>query len=81
MDSNRRWFRISNRNCVQLARVRATTYSEAANIAARRLRGRRASAVRTTGIAGLSGFFQGYVPLGNQGTLTSAGDPFHVTEE
>jgi hypothetical protein len=57
--------------------IRAASYEHAATIAARRMHGRRAVAIRTTGDAGKSGFFQAYLPL-KTGGLVSTGDPFHV---
>lgn len=58
--------------------VRATSYQAAAEIAARRLYGRRATAVRTTGHPTLSGQFRAYLPM-TDGSLNSTGDPFHVS--
>jgi hypothetical protein len=60
--------------------LRAASYEEAAQHAANRFFGRGLTIRRTTGSAGLSGYFQAYraVPQRLSGGLTSFGDPFHV---
>lgn len=60
-----------------LGEARAESIEDAAQHWARRVHGRRASTMRTTGTKGMSGYFQAYVPLRNQG-LTSIGAAFHV---
>jgi hypothetical protein len=55
----------------------ATSYQEAADKAARRIGGKRAWALRTTGTVGMSGYFQAYRALGG-GESTSVGAPFPV---
>ena len=69
-----------SRNHNDLATVRAATPEDAARIYVRRVYGRKAIAYRTTGTAGLTGFFQAYEPVKtrNGGGLTSIGDPFHI---
>jgi len=57
--------------------VRAENVEHASGIAVRRLHGRRAVAVRTTGTRTLSGYFQPYRPAIGGG-MNSTGDPFHV---
>lgn len=63
-----------------LFRVKAENYTSAATKAARRLYGRKATARRTTGDLGMSGYFQAYEPVAQRlgGGLSSIGDPFHV---
>ncbi len=53
---------------------------KAARRHARKVHGRRAITMRTTGTAGLSGWFQAYLPCQGSGTTnyTSVGTPFHV---
>lgn len=60
--------------------VLAVSPEEAARIYAWRVYGRKAIAYRTTGTAGLTGYFQAYKPVSrrNGGGLTSVGDPFHI---
>ena len=74
-------FTIS-RKLNNLFTVRATSYSEAAAKAARKLYGRKATANRTTGRNGASGYFQAYEPMPRRlgGGLNSVGEPFHVSE-
>jgi hypothetical protein len=69
-----------SRNHENLATVRAATPEDAARIYARRVYSRKATAHRTTGTAGLTGYFQAYEPISrrNGGGLTSIGDPFHI---
>lgn len=61
--------------------VRAEGYEHAAQIAARRLYGRKRGllAVRVTGDHGMSGYFQAYLPC-TTGGLSSHGRNFHVME-
>lgn len=58
--------------------VRATSIETAAGVAARKLHGRKASVMRTTGSVGLSGYFQAYLPY--QQAHTSVGFAFHVSD-
>lgn len=63
--------------------VEAASYGEAANKAVKKIypytRGLRA--LRTTGDAGLSGVFQGYVPARyERGALTTKGGNFHASK-
>lgn len=69
-----------SRNHADLATIRAATPEDAARIYARRTYGRKATAHRTTGTAGLTGYFQAYepIPTRNGGGLASIGDPFHI---
>jgi hypothetical protein len=57
--------------------ARGQTPEEAAQHVARRLHGRRAYALRTTGTPGLSGVFTAYRNLAD-GAATSVGETFHV---
>lgn len=68
-----------SRKLENLFTVNAENYTEAANKAARKLYGVKATANRTTGETGKSGYFQAYKPLpqGQRG-LNSIGEPFHV---
>ncbi len=73
-------FKIS-RKLEQLFEIRAANYEQAAHAAARKLYGRKATAMRTTGTAGMSGYYQAYVPMPKgQGGSNSVGEPFHVMD-
>lgn len=76
-------FLITGNGFVELGTARATGYSHAANVYARRRFGRQAIAYRTTGDNGKSGWFRAYVPLPARsgGGLTSVGNDYHVTCE
>ena len=62
--------------------VRATGYQHAATIGARRLYGRKSGlcARQVTGNAGMSGYWQAYLPVPQRhgGGLTSYGCNYHV---
>ena len=78
MESNRkpRAFTVSDRDGHYY--LYSAEYPErAAYLHARSRFGRRAYALRVTGINGLSGMFQAY--YSNHGTLTTVGENFHVT--
>lgn len=60
-----------------LCRPRTDNHNEAAQRWARRAHGRRATAVRLTGVTGLSGVWQAYLPAPTGGR-TSVGRPFWV---
>lgn len=68
-----------SRKLETLVTVQAENYTEAANKAAKKLYGKKATANRTTGETGKSGYFQAYEPMprGERGQ-NSVGDPFHV---
>lgn len=71
-------FNIS-RKLENLFSLNADNYTEAANRAARKLYGKKATANRTTGEIGKSGYFQAYMPMPRrQRGQTSIGEPFHV---
>jgi hypothetical protein len=75
-------YRIESRTeTLEPFRVRAESYEQAAQIAARRLYGRivGTQAVRVTGYDGKSGYFQTYIPC-KTGGLSSHGHNFHVME-
>lgn len=57
--------------------TKARSLQHAADIEARRRCGRRATAMRTTGDDGKTGYFQAYLPL-RDGGLTSCREPYHV---
>ena len=59
--------------------VRAHTYQEAARIGSNRMHGRNATAKRTTGDPGKSGYFQSYKHVRGENALSSVGEPFHVS--
>ena len=72
---------VTSRNeTIRPFRVHAHSYQHAAEIAARRLHGRKRGlvAVRVTGDAGLSGYWQAYVPVTHGTGLTSWGRNYHV---
>jgi hypothetical protein len=71
-------FTIS-RKLENLFSVTADNYTQAAIKAAHKLYGVKATARRTTGDTGKSGYFQAYEPMprGQRG-LNSVGEPFHV---
>ena len=58
--------------------VRGKSYQHAAEIAARKLAGRRATANRTSGVDSLSGWFQGYIWDDRVNASNSRGPAFHV---
>jgi len=71
-------YRISTKNTLIAARIAAATYQEAANKYALRELGKSASALRTTGDSGKTGWFQGYTWDHQMRCLNSVGIPFHV---
>lgn len=71
-------FIVQPRQSASIWPVYGKDIEDAANIYARRLR-RSAVALRTTGHAGLSGYFQAYVSPSRGPGLTTFGEPFHVT--
>lgn len=76
----KRHFTITSRNdSLPAVTALADSYEHAAQIGARRLHGRKRGllAIRVTGDAGLSGYFQAYVPCPTGGQ-TSWGRNFHV---
>jgi hypothetical protein len=76
-------YRITSRaETIDPFRVRAEGYEHAAQIAARRLYGRKAGmqAVRVTGDQGKGGYFQAYLPCKTRG-LSSYGRNFHVMKD
>ena len=77
---NKRQDYIISRNHEELATIPARSYEEAAKIWARRESGRKATAYRTSGDFGQSGYFQAYEPVGNEKNSgwTSIREMFHV---
>jgi len=70
--------RVNDRTCQH----RAESPDQAAARHARYCISRVATTWRTTGTAGLSGYFQAYRPARQPGRPTSStGQPFHVREE
>ena len=74
---NKRQDYIISRNHAELATVPARSYEEAARKWAQRESGRNATAFRTTGGSGQSGYFQAYERL-ERGGYSSIREPFHV---
>lgn len=74
---NRRQPYTISRNHQDLAVIHARSYEEAARIWARRESGRKATAFRTTGNFGKSGYFQAYEPIEPRGYST-INEPFHI---
>jgi len=75
-------YRIESRTeTIEPFRVCAESYEQAAQIAARRLYGRKVGlqAVRVTGYDGKSGYWQAYLPCPTGGFI-SHGRNFHVME-
>lgn len=68
---------IISRNHNELATIPARSYEEAARKWAQRESGKRATAFRTSGDFGKSGYFQAYERL-DKGGYTSIHDHFHV---
>jgi hypothetical protein len=82
MTTRRRQYRIESRaDTVEPFEVRAASLEHAAQIAARRLNGRKRGlhAIRVTGDPGMSGYWQAYVPV-KHGGASSWGRNFHVRE-
>lgn len=73
-------FTISSHHNVIANIARAESVEDAAARFARRVYGRNATAVRTTGDTGLSGYFQAYKPVPARlgGGRNSTGSAFHV---
>lgn len=71
---------IISRNHNELATIPARSYEEAAKKWAQRESGKRATAYRTTGDFGKSGYFRAYLPVASSGGASweSIGDAFHV---
>lgn len=78
--SKRVIFSISRGPLAPLGEVHGRSYEDAAKAYARRVYGRKATAFRTSGSFGLSGYFRAYLPvLGSAGaSWESIGDAFHV---
>ena len=74
--NKRQDYKIS-RNQIQLATIPARSYEDAARKWAQRESGRNATAFRTTGNSGQSGYFQAFERL-ERGGYTSIQEPFHV---
>lgn len=60
-----------------VATIRSDSSESAASVYARRQYGRRATAIRVTGLPGKTGIFQAFVPV-RTGGQTSQGPQFHV---
>jgi hypothetical protein len=78
--SKRVVFAISRGPLGPLGEVYGRSYEDAAKAYAKRVYGRRATAFRTTGTFGLSGYFRAYLPVPGSGGASweSVGDAFHV---
>lgn len=74
--NKRQDYKISRKQ-IELATIPARSYEEAARKWAQRESGRNATAFRTTGSPGQSGYFQGFERL-EKGGYTSTLEPFHV---
>lgn len=77
---NKRQNYIISRNHEELATIPARSCEEAAKIWARRESGRKATAYRTTGDFGKSGYFQAFEPVGTEKTsgYATINEMFHV---
>ena len=78
--SKRVTFSISRGPLAPLGEVYGRSYEDGAKAYAKREYGRRATAFRTTGAFGLSGYFRAYLPVPGSGGASweSIGDAFHV---
>ena len=68
---------IISRNHIELATIPARSFEEAAKKWAKKESGKKATAYRTTGDFGKSGYFRAYEPI-ERGGYSSINEPFHV---